>query len=746
MKMTEDQLDKALDLLAPALETTANLVREELFDRYMGEPYGDETSGRSAYMSTDVSDTVEAVFAEAMEIFTSDDYLIDFSPVGPDDEAKAREETAVVHHIFREQHNSFVTLATWFKAGLIEQNAYVRAGWVSKERVTIEEYEDLTLQELMTVYQQVAGNGADYEVELLTGIENAEALIAGAYEEPIQIINQETGEPEPIDVRVRCTKTAKEYEITAIPQNEFFISDRWNSISLEGCPVCGHRGRKSRGELVAMGFHMDSIDKLSQAVEDQEEASRHFTVDNGDFGDDDDDEDLELCEAYVRLQLKDDEPDRLIKLWTTSDGKEVLRWRNGKEAIEEVERVPFAPWTPYIVPHRHVGRSVAELAKSGMQLKTVLWRQTLDNAYKNNNPRPVINEDLASENTYKDLGNPEPGAPIRALDAANAIVWQKSPSILGETLPLMDRADSDLEKRAGVTRYAQGLGADTLSKTQIGSEGVGRIMDAGMSRMRMIIRTFAETGLRELFLLMHADMRRGPSRELAFKIQGEWIESNPLEWRQRTDMTVRIGTGKDDKELRVQALQWLYAEQKEMRAMGDPSVTPQHVYETLKRLVRSMGLQSIEPFVQDPATIPPPDPNAVPPVDPMVEAQMAMAQAEQSKAEAAMFKAQTDQGKAQAEMRLREMQLQLDAQTEQANSQERQHKMQMDMQFKAEEMRLDRDIAEFKAQEASVMLQIKRTELELKQMDMELKTAKTGHDMATDSDKIEADLVKGMIK
>ena len=744
MKMNSEQLDKALQVLAPALETTSNLSREELFDRYMGEPYGDEVEGRSAYMSTDVSDTVEAVFAEAMEIFTSDDYLIDFSPVGPDDEAKAREETAVVHHIFREQHNSFVALSTWFKEGLIEQNAYVRAGWVSKERVAIEEYEGLTLQELMTVYEQVAGGGGDYEVELLTGIENAEALIDGAFEEPIPIIDPETGEPELIDVRVRCTKTAKEYEITAIPQNEFFISDRWTSITLNGCPVCGHRGKKTKGDLVAMGFHAESIELLSQAVEDEETASRHETVENDD-DDKDEDMDLELCEAYVRVQLKDDEPERLIKMWTTSDGKEILKWRNGKEAIEEVERVPFAPWTPYIVPHRHVGRSVAELAKSGMQLKTVLWRQTLDNAYKNNNPRPVINEDLVSENTYKDLGNPNQGAPIRALDAMAAIVWQKSPSMLGETLPLMDRADADLEKRAGVTRYAQGLGAETLSKTQVGSEGIGRIMDAGMSRMRMIIRTFAETGLRELFLLMHADMRRGPSRDLAFKIQGEWIESNPLEWRQRTDMTVRIGTGKDDKENRVQALQWLYAEQKEKMVMGDPSVTPQHVFETMKRLVRAMGLQSIEPFVQDPKTIQPVEPQ--PPVpDPMVEAQMEMAKAEQMKAEAAMFKAQTDQGKAQAEMQLRKQQLELDAMVAQAKSDENQAKMRIDAQFRAEDMKLERDIAEFKAQEASMNLQIKRTELELKQMDMQLKTVKTGHDMANDSDKLEADLVKGLVK
>ena len=673
--MTEEKLKAALAPVATALQNTTRQSRESLFDRYMVEPYGDEKDGRSKFLATDVADTVEAVFSEAMEIFTSDDYLVEFAPVGQEDEAAAKQETAIIHHLFREKNNAFTTLSTWFKEGLIEQNAYVRCGWVEKERVLIEEYDDLTLNEFMAVYAQIVEREGDYDIERLDGVNLAEDGT------PNPIMDEKTGQPMPIDVRIRCIKTEKQYEIEPIPQNEFFISPRWSKVTLDGCPACGHRAKKSKGELEAMGFHADSIAVLGEAVETSAEMSRHETK----YTDDDfatTDDRLELCEAYVMAEYEGGE--RLLKVWTNADAREVLKWKSGDWAAEEVETSPFAAWTPYIVPHRHVGKSVAELAASIQQLKTVLWRQTLDNMYKTNYPRPEVNEEMATRNTFDDLASPDPGKPIRT-GGIGAINWVKPPSVLGDTLPLMDRADMDLERHAGASRYAQGLDANTLSKSQIGSEGVGRIMDAGMRRMQVIIRTFAETGLREVFLKMHADMRRGPMRELALQIRGTWVEFNPLSWRNRTDMTVRVGTGRSDKEARLSSLNWMLAQQKEAIAAGAPNVTPAHVFETIKRIARTLGLQGIEPYMADPAQIPP-APDGPPEVDPMVQAQIALAEAEGLKAQAAMVKAQTDQGKVQSEIA-----------------------------FKAESLQLEREIAQFKAQEAAAELEIKRTELQIKE-------------------------------
>lgn len=654
MKISEKSIGKLTSPISDALSNVERHKRTDLFDRYMGEPYGDEVDGKSKYRSTDVADVVDAIFAEAMEIFTGDDNLIEFAPTGPEDEPAARQETDVVNHLFKERHNGFLILSTWFKEGLIEQNAYVRCGWVEKEQVFIDEYEDLSPQQFMLVYNQIAQRGNDYEFERLEGFANSDALLSGEEATPVPLVGDD-GQPAPINIRIRSVRVEKVYEIEPIPQDEFFVPAKWRKIGLDGCPVCGHKAKMRRGELRQMGFAAESIERLGENGDSDAEANRRQTEYNDDASELLDAEEVAVCEAYVRADINGDGKDELFKVWTDGDGKQVLKWEDGDLAVEEVEYVPFAAWTPYIVPHRHVGRSVAELAETFQRLKTTLWRHTLDNIYKTNYARPIVNENSASEDTYRDLASPKPGAPIR-VESQDAISWAKPPSVLGETMPLLERVDQDLEKRAGATRYAQGLDTNTLAKSQIGSEGVGRIMDAAQRKMALVVRTFAETGLRELFMKIHADLRRGPVRELGLKIRGEWIDTNPMEWRDRTDLSARIGTGRGDNDRRIQALMWMLTQQKEAMAAEAPNVTSVHVFETLKRLARSMGLQSIEPFMADPAQMQaqpatPPDPNQDP--------ALVMAQAEQAKAQADMMTAQTRQYEAQTQVEIKRIELEM---------------------------------------------------------------------------------------
>lgn len=659
-------------LLAPVAEAIAhkhkNTSRESMFDRYMAEPYENDAQlksrKKSTFKSTEVSDVVEALFAEAMEQFASDDALIEFSPVGPDDVDKAREETSVINHLFKEQNDSFVTLSTWFKSGLIEQNAYARSGWEEKTRVIIDEYEDLTIAQFMQVYNSVSDADA-YEIEKLEG--------ATVDEDGNVTVTSETGE---IHTRIRSERSEKKYVIEAIPESEFFISPRWNKVGLDDCPAYGHKARKSISELVAMGFDRKSLEELQSGDDDQGKTNRHNTETNDD-GYNENSDLVTVCEAYV--MANDHGAPRLLRCWVNEDGKTPLRWENGDLAIDEVERGPFSAWTPYIVPHRHVGRSVAELAMTRQRLNTSLWRNLIDNMAATNNVRPVISEGDVTKDTYEDLLDSRPGAPIRTQNPGG-VTWTNPPQIIGDVLTVLDRVDGDLEKHAGAVRYAQGLAPNALEKTNIGSEGMGRIMDAAQRRMNVVIRTFAETGLRDLFTRMHADMRRGPSKDLALQINGEWVETSPLEWRDRTDMTVRIGTGRADGERRLMALQSVLAEQKEHIAQGSPMVTVQHLFETYKRMARLLGLQSIEPFMQDPAQLPP-----EPEKDPAQDPAMVLAMAEQAKAEADMVEARTKQQIALA-----------------------------DINFQAQKLQLESQIAQAKAREAEAMLQLRAAEVGIK--------------------------------
>jgi len=566
----------------------ASEIRGDLFDRYMGEPYGDEVEGRSRFVSTDIADAVEAILPDIMDVFTSSEGLIEFQPVGPEDEHAAKQETAVVEHIFWQKNNGFEILYTWFKEALIQQNSYVEHGWVEKRRVEIEEYEGLTPDELISILSEKD------EYEIL-----------------------ESSGDEAINVKLRCTSMDKRYEVTCFPQEEFFLTPRWHKVSLEGIPCCGRRREMERGELLALGFSKASIAKAFEESEEQQTDDRFNTRDSQEIEEEHGDESTErvtVYHAFVRADINDDGHSELLEVWAYGDGSTVLEWANGKDAIDEVSAIPIVCLTPYIVPHRHIGRSVAELVDDIQHVKSVLLRHTLDNLYLTNYARPHFDENAAGPNTYKDLANPAPGSPVRTGGAE--IIYQMPPSVIGTTLPLVEKFDDLKETRTGATRYNQGLDAESLNKT---ATGIQQIMNASQKKTLLIARTFAETGLRDLFLGIHRQLRSGPLKEIAIKLQGEWVAVNPRVWRDRTDMTV--GIGNNSREQRRQGMMLLGQVQRELMTAGSRMVNEKNVYNLTARMMETFGFKSIADYMSDPEKLPPP-----PPQQPGMQEQLAMKQ------------------------------------------------------------------------------------------------------------------------
>ena len=587
MALSDELKSTISDLITNAQSGTD--IGTELFDRYMAEPYAEgplvAVKGRSSFVSSDVSDVVESVFTEVMDVFTSTNSMVDFDPVGEEDEAASKQETAVVNHIFWEKNPGFEILSTWVKEALIQKNAYVRRGWVEKERIEIEEYEDLTPDELIVISQEL--DAQDYEYKVL---------------EKSGGINEETGELDPIGFKVRCAKKDKRYVIEAIPNEEFFCTPRWGKITLEGVPVCGHARHMKRGELKAMGFSDESLDRASGDEGDTEEKTNRNVTETTTEGEeatgDESMAEIMVYETYVYADADGDGIAELLKVWAAGSNNTVLDWEDGSEAVEEVSGIPFSAITPYLVPHRHLGRAPAEMVTDVAAGKTVLMRHTLDNLYATGFPRPHYDENQAGSDTFSDLQNVSPGTPVRTGGAM--IEWVSPPSVVGSTLPLIEMFDSLKENRTGATRYNQGLDAESLNKT---ASGVNQIMNAGQKKNKMIARTMAETGIRDLFLGIHADLRRGPMKEIAVKLLGEWVSVNPRTWKHRTDMTVNIG--QDDRDELRQGYMLFGNLQRELAQAGSRMVDDAKIYETAERMGKTFGIKSAAPFLNDPRLMPP---------------------------------------------------------------------------------------------------------------------------------------------
>ena len=579
--------------------------RSDLFDRYMGEPYGDEVEGRSKFVDTTVSDAVEAVFTDVMDVYSSQEQLVTFNAVGAEDEDAASQETDACHHIW-EQCGGFTVLSTWIKEALIQQNSYVWSGWIEKERVEIEEYEDLTIDELVQVVSQLDG---EYEFLEQEGFEEDEFL------GPVQAIDED-GQLTPISVKIRCVKTEKKYAILPIPQEDYFGTPRWGSVDLDGIPCCGWKREMRRPELIAMGFDEASIDEAIGADDEAEKDNRHSTQDNHESEADDTDV-VTLYEAYMVLEV--DGREGLYRVYTGAENGEPLKWANGKDCVDEVSRRRISCLTPLIIPHRHIGRSVSERVDDIQQVNTVLTRHTLDNLYATNYGRPYFDENLASPHTYQDLQNTQHGAPVRTGGAD--IKWYTPPSIVGTVLPLLEKFSALKEERVGATRYNQGLDAESLNKT-VG--GMAMILNSSQKKNKLIARTFAETGIRDVFLRMHADLRAGPFKSLAMKLRGKWVNVDPRTWKHRTDMTVAVGMGKGDAEMVRAGLMNIGNIQRELFG-NSPMVGEAEIYNTVKAGAKTFGIDHVDPFIKDPATIPPQPPQPEPPNPIMISAQLEQA-------------------------------------------------------------------------------------------------------------------------
>lgn len=624
--------------------------KSDLLKRYLGEAYGDEIEGRSQFVDTAAQDAVEAILPEVMDVFTSSPEIVEFEPVGLEDEAAAQQETCAVSHVFWQKNNGFLTLYTWTKEAMIQQNAYVWRGWVDVKRTEVEEYEGLSFEEYDQILAELEGQ--EYEIESQSGLAIVEDEATG---EQVTIPDLEA-ESEGIDLKIRITKADKEYKIEPFPQEDFFVSSRWNSVSLEGAPCFGRRHRdKTKDDWIAFGFSEDSVELLSNPTDDEEEtAARHHTRDVDDT--DENEEFLELYEAYFFIDSDEDGSKNLLRVWCTEDGKTIMDWKNGEPAVDEVPSIPISTLTPYIMPHRHTGQSVVEKVDDIARVKTVLMRQTLDALYATLYKRPHYDENEAGEHLEDDLLNPEHGAPVRTGGAEITYPQTGAEGIPMATMPLIEKFEGLQEQRTGATRYNQGLDADTLNKTM---GGMAMIMGASQKKAKLVARTFAETGLRDLFLGIHSDLRRGPMKELVIKLKGQWTSINPRTWRHRTDMVVNVGMGKGDRDEKRAALGYTQQVQEKLIAAGSRMVDEAKIYQSTGDFLKTFGVDGVEKYFHDPSRLPPPQPKPEPP-DPILISAQAQMQKVQADSQRDAMKIQADERERQRQHEIKMQELRLD--------------------------------------------------------------------------------------
>jgi len=201
---------------------------------------------------------------------------------------------------------------------------------------------------------------------------------------------------------------------------------------------------------------------------------------------------------------------------------------------------------------------------------------------------------------YKEKTEYVPFACITPIgDPGAGIMPLSHPPLPASSFGMVEYMDSMKEKRTGITAYNQGLDANSLNKT---ATGVAQIMNASQQRIELVARTFAETGVKELFKLVHHLVRTTLTKPDITRIRNKWVEVDPREWKARKDLSISVGLGAGNKDQQLVHLTSILNMQKEAIQVG--LTNPEKIYNALAKLTQNAGFKNPEEFWVNPANTP----------------------------------------------------------------------------------------------------------------------------------------------
>ena len=605
--------------------------REKAQEYYYALPFGNEVEGRSQYVDSTVQDTIEWIKPSLMRIFGSGDEFVKFTPHGPEDVDAAAQATDYVNYVFSKDNNGWEIMYSWFHDALLQKNGIVKVWWDEYEEPQREEYQNLS----------------DMEFGYLITDENVEVL-------EHTVIESDISEPYHDVVIVRTNYDGR-VRIENVPPEEFLISREAKSIE-DARFVC-HRVRKTLSELRIMYPDQDFGPEDLGSGDDEiylstERLSRYEFDDSENYGFGGNEEEALreywLHESFIKTDYNEDGIAELRKV--CSVGSYIF-------SNEEIDKKPFVSITPLKIPHKFFGLSIADLVMDLQLIKSTLMRNLMDNAYNQNFGRYAVMEGQAN---LDDLLTQRPGGIVR-VKSPNAIMPLATPPLEPYSFQMLGYLDEVRESRSGVNKNTQGINADALT-SHTTATAVNAVMTNAQSRVELIARQFAETGVKQLMNCIYELLLKYQDKERVVMLRNEWVQVRPDMWNDKMDCTVSVALGNGSKDQQMAHLSQMLSFASQAMQGGLPIVTEQNMYNLGAALIKAMGYQNVDDFLTPP---PPPQQG-----QPTPEQQSAMME-QQNK----MKELEIKQGELQVKM----MKVQQDAQD-----------AQVDAQLKAAEIALER--------------------------------------------------------
>jgi hypothetical protein len=561
--------------------TEISQARRDSLRMFFGKPLGNEIEGRSQVVLTEVADTIHWIMPSLMRMFASGEDIFEFQAQNQDDEQGAIQATKFINKVFWDEMDGFSLLYDWFFTTLLERNGFITAYWDERVEPKVETYSGLTESQV----EMLMNDGRDLEpVEF----NERESKIDG---QPVKLF----------DLTVRQTARVGRIKVRGIPPEEFLIARRIDYLTDE-VPFVGERVKMTVSDLIAMGFDPDMVKDLptddSQEFS-QERLERRWDEETFPLGaadrQDTASREIWVNNVYIRIDEDGDGYSELRNIMVVGDTSSTLIHD------EYANFPPYATLSASPVPFKFFGQSIPDLVGDLQVIRTTMMRQMLDNLYLLNNQRTKV---VSGQVELNDLTTSRPGGIVRmdSLDSMEPIVQPPLPSM---AMDMMRYLDEIREVRVGVSRYTQGLDGGSLNGT---ATGVNAMMGASQSRVELIGRIFAHTGIKRLGKMLLRLYKQHDNKKRSIRLNGTWIDIDPSLWNEDMDVNIKTGLGIGAASEQMQHLMATIQLQKEALLSGASfMVQPKDLYRAVTELNKAMGFRGADVFFSDPGDTPWPE-------------------------------------------------------------------------------------------------------------------------------------------
>lgn len=557
---------------------------------------------RSTFTSADVMNCIEWIMPDMMKAFAGNRKVIAVIPRGSEDVKKAEKIEKLLNWQFMHQCQGYLTLQAWIKAGLVYGISHIKTSWDeqwARKGFAIPEVMEPEMQQMVQ----------DDSIESLSYMETVDVPMqqqnpmANAASYPYSPAQIETMR---VYTDVKGEQKIKTYsgpKLEVVAPEDFLIDPQAKDVDEARFVI--HRVKRTISYLRTRerdGIY-SNIDRIVELTSDDNrdgdsteattrayDSSAYSSLSY--LGEESNSQQVGRREVYVyewwgELDVEGD--GRTESYLVAMCQGEIIRMERNPYAHG---KSPFVDLSPILDIFAYEGIGYAELAGPHQEVKTAIIRQLLDNVSFTNNQMWEVEENADVD--VEALASPFPGKIVftNQLGKFKSIAPNQMDA---SSYNLIEFAQGQLEQLTGVTRYNQGLDANSLNKT---ATGISAIMDASNKRKELIARTIAETGMRKLFQKMLQLDQQFIDQNIVIRLFNEPLEISPDDLAGNFDVSVDIASAVSTDDAQIQQLNSMLQLAPMLINLG--VMRPQNVHEICKKILDLWGYKNNDLYLSDP--------------------------------------------------------------------------------------------------------------------------------------------------